>query len=126
MWHSYRSTVSFNRAWWHLRVFDDDPTIRQFWDRRITSNPIQHFSSLGSFTDYVLNLELESQPRLFLIDYEIDGHRKNGLDLIGSFGIAPYSILVTGRFDDVAVQARFEKMGVPILPKAITAWAKLK
>lgn len=105
-------------------VLDDDTTIHQIWDDRFTQAKeqgieIQHFSNKASLADWLASHDINEKPCKVLCDYEIIGYQETGLDIIESLNLAPYSILVTSRYEQPEIQARCEKLGIHLLPKAL-------
>lgn len=111
---------------------DDDYTIHQIWQSRIeTSDKIKQISQYITFTSiqefknwYLKNkqeLDLNSSPILFLIDYEFLNQKMTGLDLIEELNIISSSILVTSRFDESTIKNRCIKLGLKLIPKSMAA-----
>ena len=109
---------------------DDDHTIHQIWDGRLSSvdarsSGIEHltFSSLEQFENWLL--ENSTSVSSFLVDYEFLGQIGTGLDVIERTGINRKAILVTSRYDEPYVRDRAELLGVKVLPKALAPFVPL-
>lgn len=96
-------------------VLDDDPTIHDSWTEKFSqfSNvEIKHFSTVAN-----LIAESNIKANLYLIDYELLAEKENGLDIIENLNLNHCALLVTSCFEDLAVRARCESLGVKIIPK---------
>ena len=121
----------------HLASLDDDIAIHQIWKERLQSlnrektNKITHFTftSGEEFKNWVLNQKIifeENENYLFLIDYELLGQPKTGLDIIEQLGIAKHSILVTSRYEELKIRERCEIMGIQIIPKTMAGFVPIE
>ena len=104
-------------------VIDDDPSIHQVWKTRLNplvenGRSIFHFSSVETFEAWQQSTPVRATG--FLVDYELLGRNRNGLDLIDSLNIGAHSFLVTSHYEEEKIRARCEKLGVRILPKRLT------
>lgn len=100
-------------------IVDDDESIHRVWKERFKSvyaifNFIHHYHSID-FLNWSQNHSLDSC--VFLIDYELIGSHKNGLNLIEELDISGQSYLVTSRHEDVRIREYSEKIGLKIIPK---------
>ncbi len=59
---------------------------------------------------------------IFLVDFELLNQSLTGLDIIDELGIEKYSILVTSRYEESAIQDRASRLRLPILPKALAGF----
>ncbi len=118
-----------------LIVVDDDESIHQVWRSRFdklkssgTGVQLLHFRTPLEFAEFLTEEENPSPGlrRIYLMDYELLGHRENGLDLIERFGLASKSILVTGRFDDPFLRNRAARIAVPIIPKSMAGLVPIR
>lgn len=116
---------------------DDDLAIHQIWKGRIQSatnklsETIVHitFTSGEEFKHWVLTQpkkEPSEQSILFLVDYELLGQNKTGLDLIEELNIAKYSILVTSRYEEDKIRERCEKLGIQMIPKTMAGFVPIE
>lgn len=131
----------------HMKIIsvDDDLAIHQIWKGRFQSaihqsiQSIDHitFTSGEEFKRWVLTHaqavqtahspqdSLESPP-LFLVDYELLGQNKTGLDLIEELHIAKNAILVTSRYEETKVRERCEKLKLQIIPKTMAGFVPIE
>ncbi len=106
-------------------IVDDDPSIHQVWESRISSEPggdaphLVHHSRGERFSSWATGKEPDR--RLFLVDYELQRESESGLDRAVALGFASRTILVTSREDDPTVIAACRAAGVRLLPKALAA-----
>ena len=106
---------------------DDDVSIHNIWDKKFESigklakNNIIHFSS-GDNLEKWINLNLhESENAIYLMDYELLGQSRTGMDLIEQLAIAKKAILVTSRFEENEIQQRCARLGVKLIPKGLAS-----
>ncbi|KTD82568.1 hypothetical protein [Legionella waltersii] len=64
-------------------------------------------------------------PILYLVDYELLADVKNGLDVIEELKLNDKAILVTSCFEDIAIRARCENIGVKIIPKSYVPYIQI-
>ena len=106
-------------------VVDDDPSVHDIWDQRLTHGhpllklSIRHFYKANDLKDQFKTLQSTS---LFLIDYEFVDQAVSGLDLIESLQIERKSLLVTSRWDDSQIIDRCLERGIQIVPKNLAGW----
>lgn len=107
-------------------VLDDDTSIHRVWDARFSeiftpgsmgTSPLHHFSHGDELRHWVRSHAHESA--LYLIDYELIGQEKNGLDLIEELQISQQSILVTSGFDEKPIFDRARWLDVRMIPKGL-------
>lgn len=63
---------------------------------------------------------------LYLMDYELPGHRDSGLYLIESLGIQRQSVLVEGRYEEEGVRERCVRLGVRMIPISMVGLVPMK
>lgn len=100
-------------------IIDDQDYILALWKQRLSNNSqrrLMVFNCSETFLRWYKTAAYQTR-RLFLIDYDLGIESQNGLELISSLKIAPYSILVTGHFDDPALQDNCTEIGCRLLPK---------
>ena len=109
-------------------ITDDDSSIHGLWTERFKglNAPIQelHYSSDETLSNWHINRDL-NQTYLFLMDYELLGCQKNGLDLIENLKLNSDAILVTSRYDEQDVRARCKKNGVKLIPKGMSEFVPI-
>jgi signal transduction histidine kinase len=109
-------------------VFDDDKSIHQVWSQRfnyfVENNNINmiHFYCCNQLKDFVNKLNGNLNGYLFLVDYEIIGIEKSGLDMIEELKIYKKSILVTSRYEEEQILNRCKKLSIHLLPKSMSAF----
>ncbi|TVQ78103.1 MAG: sensor histidine kinase [Bradymonadales bacterium] len=123
--------LSSIQIWDGMRVAiaDDDSSIHRIWDGRFRSFraeelgvELKHFWSLSELDHWKLeDLDFQSFD-LFLMDYEFFGESKTGLDWLKDNRLVDRAILVTSRFEEAALQAQAERLGLKVLPKGLSAY----
>ncbi len=110
-------------------IFDDDPLAHQQWQQILTPHTkyhseikILHCYDEDKFTDYLDT----SDNKLILIDYDIEGAEKLGLDYIRQFELREYAILVTNNYQLSEVQNQCETDGVFLLPKPLITHVEIR
>lgn len=105
---------------------DDDVSIHQIWKGRFESikaksinASLVSLSSGSALSEWLTLHNFQTENFLFLVDYELLGQPNTGLDLIEKFKIENKSILVTSRFEEVAIQERCARLGVKLIPKGL-------
>ncbi len=113
----------------HIIILDDDPSIHQIWDNRLSqiikktkSNiKIHHFVDPQEIELYFTsNAYSATEKKLFLIDYEFIGSHTNGIELINKLKINNQSVLVTSHFENTEIVKKCQNNGIKILPKNIS------
>jgi hypothetical protein len=112
-------------------VLDDDSSIHQIWTGRFEKllNPsygieLKHFSTAQELIDWTKS-QTDLNQSLYLIDFELIGDSKTGLDVIEDLGIGKASILVTSRFEEDQIRIRCQKAGVRFIPKGLAAFVPI-
>ena len=106
-------------------VLDDDPSIHDAWIERfatISHVKLMHAYNVSEF------FQQEISPLtsvLYLVDYELLGDVKTGLDVIEELQLNEKAILVTSCFEDVTVRKQCERIGVKIIPKSYVPYIKI-
>ncbi|MBI2344241.1 MAG: HAMP domain-containing histidine kinase [Deltaproteobacteria bacterium] len=114
-------------------VLDDDQSIHDLWDGRLT--PLRHH--LPHLTMYhVTTAEgtcawqahygATASEVLYLFDYELIGQPSNGLALMEQLQIAPHAILVTSRYEEPAVREKCAALGVRLIPKGLAGFVPIQ
>src|SRR5207253_538219 len=85
--------------------------------RRDLDLRLAHFTEASSLSTWLS--ERKGGDFLCLIDYELLHEAATGLDLIEREGIAPQSILVTGRFGEASILSRCQALGLRVIPKEL-------
>lgn len=103
-------------------VLDDDPSIHLIWKDRLGPMKVAgklkeslHFSSSEEIKKW---LDTNSSGDFhYLIDFELIGSHKTGLDIIQELGISSKATLVTSRYDEENLQRECGQIAVTIIPK---------
>ncbi len=101
-------------------VLDDDETIHRIWNSRFDSLGISSQEIVHLANDKDLSNWLSSNAgsdAMFLMDYELNGSQKTGLDLIEIYDLKDRAILVTSRFEEDDIRTKCQTLGVRLIPK---------
>lgn len=100
-------------------VLDDDSAIHAVWSEKLKKERIVVVSLTSG--DALENWVKEKGDQLskYLVDYELIGQNRTGLDLIDELGIATNSVLVTSRFEDEIVRSKCDALKIKLLPKTM-------
>jgi len=105
-------------------ILDDDDSIHKVWQKRLETLQIElagtnvfHFSEVNEIESWLEKNAASADKATFLIDYELLGTRRNGLDIIERAAIQRTSIVVTSRFEESEIRERCERIGTRLLPK---------
>jgi signal transduction histidine kinase len=120
-----------------LVSLDDDISIHQIWSGRLQSltpkgdKKVEHliFSSGDEFLRTAP--ELINRANLFLVDLELLGQQRTGLDIIEEISrvhpeILKKTILVTSRYEESHVRERCGRLGIRLIPKAMAGFVPIK
>lgn len=107
---------------------DDDFSIHQIWAKRFEDLKLEgwigqlvNLSSSDSLISWLTKNQNTLKKTLYLVDYELLGQSKTGLDLVEQFRLQDQSILVTSRFEEPKIQARCAELGVKLIPKGMAS-----
>ncbi len=109
-------------------ILDDDLIVHRIWRERFNSlsrgshqRAVQlfHFSAPDEFRNFVLKDLKRARKAVYLVDYELSGHKKTGLDWVLELDIAERSVLVSGRFGETQILEECQKRGVRMIPKSL-------
>ena len=111
-------------------VLDDDVSIHQIWKGRFESalkhrlvGRLHNLSSPEDLRKWVS--ENGKKDVVFLCDYELLNFNETGLDLIEELSLQDSAVLVTSRFEEVAIRSRCESLGLRLLPKGLATLVPL-
>ncbi len=148
-WQQTKLTIDINKAtklcfpitnptprWWiqqlklpnngHVIIFDDDSLCHQQWDSLLTpyqkAITLEHCYDEKDFLDSIK----KTNHKLILIDYDIQGSEKLGLDYIKGLHLQDCAILVTNHYHHPEVQHQCEQEGVFLLPKPLLPHITIK
>ena len=104
-------------------ILDDDASIHQVWQSRLTSlgRPLNlvHLSNAEQLQSWLSANEQYSPNATYLIDYELAVGAESGLALIEKLGLESRAILVTSRFEEEGVLSDCLRLGVRMIPKGL-------
>ncbi len=111
-------------------IVDDDPSIHALWEQRfsqLTPKPTMlHFTSSDAILAWYRKSLGSVENPVYLCDFELIGSKLNGLEIIDMLGIAPESILVTSRADEMALRDKCLGKGIRLLPKQLAAFVPIE
>lgn len=110
----------------YLIILDDDESIHQIWRERIGDHLKRvHFNSIPDFQKWLTDNHDKLSCSMFLIDYELLGTEKKGIDIIMENNLRERAILVTSYFEEPEVVAICQKNHICIMPKFLAGFTKL-
>ena len=68
-----------------------------------------------------MSSKIKRYSSLFLVDFELLGHKETGIELIENLNISSSAILVSSRYEEKGVRQQAEKNNVRIIPKSMAA-----
>lgn len=117
----------------YVVLLDDDGTIHQVWKGRFASSRVgeQGVESLNLSEPSGLRQWVASNPdkvkeAVYLLDYELLGHRETGLALAQELGITAQSILVSSRWEEPQILAECQRLGMRLLPKNLSGLVPIR
>lgn len=126
-WYQTEITLHPNTT---IVVLDDDQSIHDVWEQRFGSLDVANYGcKLIHFyrTQELLEwYQAQEKNIIYLVDYELIGDTRNGLELIKELNIGDRSILVTSRFEQLEVFADCRICSVKLLPKRLSAYISIK
>lgn len=96
-------------------ILDDDSSIHNVWSDKF--NKIIEVKLINIFKESDLKNMCKKDIDLYLIDYELLGGIKNGLELIEELKLTNLSILVTSCFEEPKIRLKCEELGIKMIPK---------
>ncbi|MBI4670031.1 MAG: sensor histidine kinase [Elusimicrobia bacterium] len=123
-------------------VLDDDTSIHQVWQGRFSAEggsafsgdslrvkdhgiELFHFSTPQELRIWAQNNSSKVQNTLYLVDYELLGHRETGLVLIENLGLGRQAVLVTSRFEEKGILEECLRLGVRMIPKGLAGFVPI-
>lgn len=113
-------------------ILDDDTSIHQVWQGRFDSSRVKehgieivHFSTPAEIRDWVRDNAAGAKRALYLMDYELLGHRETGLALAEELGVGARSILVTSRFEEKGILDGCLRLKVRMIPKGLAGFVPI-
>jgi len=119
-WFAHNITIPQNST---LVVLDDDESIHNILSQRFSEEitEINKISLIHFYTPEELIKYCKKSQRnmntIFLLDYELADHNKNGLELAEMLSITNYSILATSRYEDIKIKETCLKLKMKMMPK---------
>lgn len=114
-------------------ILDDDESIQRIWRVRADSAKLNifginllHLSTPSELRTWKNETAQEGFETTYLIDYELIGFSESGLDLIEELGIAPQSILVTSRYEELSIRERCQKLKISLVPKGMAGFVPIQ
>ena len=112
-------------------ALDDDQSIHEIWKNRFNgvqnevTQKVLHFSSIHDFEAWYQAGNSRAND-VFLVDFEFLGQNGNGLDVVERLGCEARSILVSGRADELEVQAKCLDLKVGLIPKGQAPYVPIR
>lgn len=126
----FASSVSMPQNW-TIVVFDDDENIHKIWDERLSNEcltlnnlKVLHFHTPEELENYCKFQE--TSHTTFLLDYELAGHKENGLTLAEKLNITKKAFLVTSRYEDTPIRENCQNLGMKMIPKSFVLTIPIK
>jgi len=105
-------------------VLDDDSAFHEVWNKRLEGleSKVEHIYSVEvMFSKYQV-----LHPKILLLsDFELMDKDLDGIDTILKLGHSEYSVLVTARNEEQAIQDRCLAAGIKILPKSLVNYVEV-
>jgi signal transduction histidine kinase/FixJ family two-component response regulator len=105
-------------------VLDDDPAFHEVWAKRLQGleSKVEHIHSV----EEMLSKYQALHPKILLLsDFELMDKHLDGIDTILKLGHSEYSVLVTARNEEKAIQDRCLAAGIKLLPKSLVNYVKV-
>ena len=102
-----------------IKVVDDERSMVAAWGEKLKSASFTGSLLFVSPSEIDEEVFTKNEDTLYLMDYDIKGYKKNGIEIISEKGIFKNSILVTGHFDDESIRKLSNSLGLKILPKTL-------
>lgn len=113
-----------------LVVLDDDISIHEVWHSRLNELICEYQIQMVDFynTNDLLawHKKYHDNCVTYLIDYEIIGSDKTGLDLILQENLSAQSVLVTSRFEDTQIREMVIAHHIKMIPKSYSVTIPLE
>jgi signal transduction histidine kinase len=113
-------------------VIDDSDLIHQIWETRFNALtpegspiPIHHFFNSEQAVSWAKENTAVLERTLFLVDYELEGEKTNGIELVKSLGVSERAILVTGQFETEVVLQSLESLNLKGIPKSLAPFTPI-
>jgi signal transduction histidine kinase len=120
-WFQAHITVAPNDT---VIILDDDTSIHDVLNMRFKDLSVS-LIHCHSYKELVQHYQ-DTCNCIFLLDYELVGSDKTGIDIIRELNLAAKSILVTSCYEEAAVRNACNEMGVKIIPKNFAPYVPIK
>lgn len=113
-------------------VMDDDNSIKEIWRQRLEEiNAQNYFIEIIYFSnpdelEKWFNQDNKHKTALFLLDFEIIGNKRTGLDIAELLNLGLQSILVTSRWEELQIQNRCARSKIRLIPKGLAGFVPMK
>lgn len=114
-------------------LLDDDPTIHQVWKGRFASSRVYeqgaeplNFTEPAQLRQWVAVNPDKAKAAIYLLDYELLGHKETGVSLAQELCIAGHAILVTSRWEESQILAECRNIGMRLLPKNLSGLVPIR
>lgn len=104
-------------------VLDDDTSIHQIWDERISplGAKIIHYTTPDALINWYKEQNSDDNV-MFLVDYELLNQNMSGLDLIEKLNLLNNTYLITSRYEENEIINRVKKLNIGMVPKSIAPY----
>jgi signal transduction histidine kinase len=110
-----------------ILVVDDDPSIHHTWDKKLSELAmeengvsVKHFYNDEELSEWMRTKDKQTET-LCLMDFELIGSAKNGIQILEALGMGGQSVLVTSRAEECGVLKDCQRLGIPVLPKSMVS-----
>ncbi len=103
-------------------IIDDDPLCHQLWKNKLTPYLKLHYDVLTihcSTENELTALLSRNEKALFLVDYQLTGFSKTGLEYIITHQLENNSILVTNDYENEYVTSECKSYEIQLFPKPL-------
>lgn len=105
-------------------LVDDDPLIHKVWKNKFapfkdSSVQFLYATNLTKAKKFISRMEKQNKEYVLLIDNELRGSSKSGIEFVDRHNLQSKSILVTSNGNSNWVYEKCSKINLPIVPKAI-------
>ncbi|MBY0545055.1 MAG: HAMP domain-containing histidine kinase [Gammaproteobacteria bacterium] len=126
----FAGRILFSKNIKYVVVVDDEESVHQIWDNRLEflsktlDFKIIHFNDPTEFISWCkINI---NEPYLLLVDYQFEGCKINGMELIKQCGAESHAILVTSCYELDILREECLRSGVKLLPKFFFAYIPIE
>lgn len=113
-----------------LIIVDDSESIYDIWQQRLQDDGLteintKFFKSAQQFLSWYQTEKTDNSVNVYLIDYEFNGEKLSGLDLIKHISPTSPRFLVTSKAENFSLQEECTKLGIKLIPKCFIPFIKL-